>query len=82
MKVNSSAQDNFETIENKTDEVVTEAEINLIDMLRNIEDCIDFVMSASLIAREDKRTEELIDFITEHPEVDSKDVMNYLVQYE
>lgn len=60
-------------------EVVTEAEVKLIEMLRKIEDSIDFVMSASLIAREDKRTEELISFIEEYPEIEAEDVMFFLV---
>lgn len=60
-------------------EVVTEAEIKLISMLRKIEDSIDFVMSASLIAREDNKTDELISFIEEFPEVDAEEVMFFLV---
>lgn len=60
-------------------EVVTEAEIKLITMLRKIEDSIDFVMSASLIAREDNKTDELISFIEEYPEVDAEDVMFFLI---
>ena len=60
-------------------EVVTDAEVKLIEMLRGIEDSIDFVMSASLIARVDKRTEELISFIEEYPEIEAEDVMFFLV---
>ena len=60
-------------------EVVTEAEVKLISMLKKIEDSIDFVMSASLIAREDGKTEELISFIEEYPEIEAEDVMFFLV---
>lgn len=60
-------------------EVITEAELRLISMLRKIEDSLDFVMSASLIAREDKKTEELISFLEEFPETDAEDVMFFLV---
>lgn len=60
-------------------EVITEAELLLISMLRRIEDSFDFVLSASLIAREDKKTEELISFLEEFPETDAEDVMFFLV---
>lgn len=53
--------EDFEII--KETEVITVAETELIDLLRNIEDEINFVMAASLIARTEKKTEVLIDFI-------------------
>ena len=63
----------------KETEVITEAETELIDLLRNIEDDINFVMAAALIARTEKKTEVLIDFIEEYPEADAEEVMCFLV---
>lgn len=60
-------------------EVITEAELRLISMLRKIEDSLDFVMSASLIARKYGKTEELISLLEEFPETDVEDVMFFLV---
>ncbi len=69
--------EDFEII--KETEVITVAETELIDLLRNIEDEINFVMAASLIARTEKKTEVLIDFIEEYPEADAEEVMCFLV---
>ena len=69
--------EDFEII--KETEVITEAETELIDLLRNIEDDINFVMAASLIARTEKKTEVLIDFIEEYTEADAEDVICFLV---
>lgn len=59
--------------------MVTESENRLIDLLRNIEDEINFVMSASLIARTEKKTDVLIEFIEKYPDVKAEDVMYFLV---
>ena len=40
---------------------------------------INFVMAATLIARTEKKTEVLIDFIEEYTEADAEDVMYFLV---
>lgn len=72
--------EDFEII--KETEVITVAETELIDLLRNIEDEINFVMAASLIARTEKKTEVLIDFIEEYPEADAEEVMCFLVPRE
>lgn len=69
--------EDFEII--KETEVIAATETELIDLLRNIEDDINFVMAAALIARTEKKTEVLIDFIEEYTEVDAEDVMYFLV---
>lgn len=69
--------EDFEII--KETEVITVAETELIDLLRNIEDDINFVMAAALIARAEKKTEVLMDFIEEYTEADAEDVMYFLV---
>lgn len=76
---NKQDDGNLNKKKNKMSEVITKAELRLISMLREIEDSLDFVMSASLIARKDRKTEELISFLEEFPESDAEDVMFFLV---
>ncbi len=54
-------------------------ENELFELLKKIEPTEDFIIPAFLIAKEDDRFDELISFIKENANVDTEDVMLFLV---
>ncbi len=58
---------------------LTDKEKEIVLLLKAIENDETFIISSVLVASEDNTVDELYDFLKENPNLDSDDVLNFLV---